>query len=222
MRLRFAPLLLLATVPAVPASADETPPDVMEVATKYLNALSGKGADSDKDLLLGGISMEAELLELTSWKIRSKDPVRREQGSLATVTRDVRELDALASHALDKVLAPGGADETVTALTKEQAAKLMKPTKDKALQCQKAFPVLSYVLRMNKEIYWQPLNPMRKILAQAGDSGTYNVEVYRFSIDSSETANPAPRHWPLRVVRFRTDKIDTGWKILPASDWSIE
>jgi hypothetical protein len=223
MRLCFAALFLLATVPA---SAQETPPDVMEVATKYLNALAGKGGDADKDLLLGGISMEAELLELTSWAIHSKDPARKEQGNLATVTREVRDLDALASHALDKVVAAGGsgggAGETVVALTKEQAAKLMKPTQDKALQCAKTFPVLSYVLRMNKEIYWQPLNPMRKILAQAGSSGSYTVEVYRFVIESSESANPTPRQWPLRVVRFRTDKLDTGWKVLPASDWSIE
>jgi hypothetical protein len=222
MRLCFASLFLLATIPAVPASAEEPPPDVMEVATKYLNALAGKGGDADKDLLLGGISMEAELLELTSWEIRSKDGVRREQGNLATVTREVRELDALASHALDKVMAAGGAGETVVALTREQAAKLMKPTQDKALRCEKAFPVLAYVLRMNKEIYWQPANPMRQILAQAGASGAYAVEVYRFIIESSESANPTPRKWPLRVVRFRTDKIDTGWRILTASDWSVE
>ena len=27
---------------------------------------------------------------------------------------------------------------------------------------------------------------------------------------------------PLRVLRFRGPKLDTGWKILPASDWSAE
>jgi len=225
MRLRFASLCLLSELLAWPAWAQETPPEVMDVATKYLNALAGKGADADKDLLLGGISMEAELLELTGWEIHSRDPARKEQGNLANVTKQVRELDSLASHALDKVAGgagAGGAGETVVAVSREQAAKLMKPTQDKAAQCEKAFPVLAYVLRMNKEIYWQPLNPMRKILAQAGGAGSYTVEVHRFVIESRESANPTPRQWPLRVVRFRTDKIDTGWKILPASDWSIE
>ncbi|HUB09710.1 MAG TPA: hypothetical protein VMB50_22080 [Myxococcales bacterium] len=194
----------------------------MDVATKYLNALAGQGGDSGKELLLGGVSMEAELLQLTSFEIRSRDPVRKEQGSLATVKRQVRELDALANHALDKVAAAGGSGETVGALTREQATKLLKPTQEKALQFEKTFPVLAYVLRMNKEIYWHPLNPMRKILAQAGDAGTYTVVVYRFVIESRESGSAAPRQWPLRVVRFRTDKIDTGWKVLPASDWSIE
>jgi hypothetical protein len=222
MRLCFAWLLFLATIPAVPALGEETPPDVMAVATRYMDSLTGKGSERDKELLLGGVSMEAGLLELTRWNIHSRDPVRKEQGSLASVTREVQELDALASRALDKVVGGGDSDETVVAVTKEQAAKLMKPTKDKALQFQKEFPVLAYVLRMNKEIYWQPSNPMRLLLAQAGGSGKYAVEVYRFIIESSESANPAPRQWPLRVVRFRTDAFDTGWKILPASDWSVE
>jgi hypothetical protein len=222
LRLRFASLLFLAAIPAVPALGEETPPEVMEVATKYLNALAGKGSESDKELLLGGVSMEAGLLQFTRWNIYSKDPVRREHGSLVTVTRKVRELDKLASHALGNEAGAGGSGDTVEAVTKEQAAKLLKPTQEKALQFQKEFPVLAYVLRMNKEIYWQPANPMRQILAQAGASGAYAVEVYRFIIESSESANPTPRKWPLRVVRFRTDKIDPGWRILTASDWSVE
>lgn len=221
-RLRLASLLFLAAVPAVPAVGEETPPQVMEVATKYLNALAGKGSEKDKEVLLGGVSMEAGLLQFTRWDINSKDPVRREQGSLATVTRKVKEIDKLARHALDAEAGGGGSGDTVEAVSKEQAAKLLKPTKEKALQFEKEFPVLAYVLRMNKEIYWQPANPMRQLLAQAGVSGTYAVEVYRFIIESTESANPTPRKWPLRVVRFRTDKIDTGWRILTASDWSVE
>ena len=27
---------------------------------------------------------------------------------------------------------------------------------------------------------------------------------------------------PLRVVRFKSQKLDTGWKILPASDWNAD
>ncbi len=222
MRLRFASLLFLATLPAVPALGEESPPEVMDVATKYLNALAGKGSESDKEVLLGGVSMEAGLLQFTHWSIYSKDPVRREHGSLATVTRKVREIDTLASHALSAEAGGEGSGDTVVAVSKEQAAKLIKPTHEKALQFQKEFPVLAYVLRMNKEIYWQPSNPMRLLLSQAGASGSYAVEVYRFIIESSESGNPAPRKWPLRVVRFRTDKIDTGWRILSASDWSVE
>ncbi len=224
-RLRLASLLFVTAIPAipaVPALGEETPPEVMEVAMKYLNALAGKGPESDREVLLGGVSMEAGLLQFTKWTINSKDPVRREQGSLATVTRKVKEIDKLARHALDAEAGGGGSGDTVEAVSKEQATKLLKPTQEKAREFQKEFPVLAYVLRMNKEIYWQPANPMRQLLAQAGASGTYAVEVYRFIIESSETANPAPRKWPLRVVRFRTDKIDTGWRILSASDWSVE
>jgi hypothetical protein len=223
VRLRFASLLFLAAIPAVPALGEETPPDVMEVATKYLNALAGKGSESDKEVLLGGVSMEAGLLQFTKWTIFSKDPVRQERGSLATVTRKVKEIDRLASHALEaEAGGGGGSGDTVVAVSKEQAAKLIKPTQEKAREFQKEFPVLAYVLRMNKEIYWQPANPMRLLLTQAGASGSYAVEVHRFIIESSESANPTPRKWPLRVVRFRTDKIDTGWRILTASDWSVE
>jgi hypothetical protein len=41
-------------------------------------------------------------------------------------------------------------------------------------------------------------------------------------VTSVEGAAKTPREWPLRVVRFKSEKVDSGWKILPASDWNAE
>ena len=39
---------------------------------------------------------------------------------------------------------------------------------------------------------------------------------------SFEGPRKVPRSWGLKVMRFETDTLDTGWKVLPASDWSAE
>ena len=39
-------------------------------------------------------------------------------------------------------------------------------------------------------------------------------------VESKEGPRQQSRKWPLRVVRFHSDAVDTGWKILPASDWN--
>jgi hypothetical protein len=39
---------------------------------------------------------------------------------------------------------------------------------------------------------------------------------------SKEGPAKQPREWPMRVLRFKAGKIDTGWKVLPASDWNID
>jgi hypothetical protein len=63
---------------------------------------------------------------------------------------------------------------------------------------------------------------MRAVLAKAGDKGKYSIEVHRWMVLSKEGPAKQPREWPLRVLRFKSGKIDTGWKILPASDWNAE
>ena len=115
-----------------------------------------------------------------------------------------------------------GDDLKMTEVSAEQAAKLLAPTKARATAFQKSHTVLSYVLRTGKEVYWHPKNPMRAVLAKAGTQGKYTIEVHRWTISTTEGPAKTPREWPLRVVRFKSQKIDTGWKILPASDWNAD
>ena len=98
----------------------------------------------------------------------------------------------------------------------------MKPTQDKSNRFTKTYPVLAKVMRVGKEVYWHPKNPMRPILAKAGSTGHYTVDLYRFVIESKEGPRQVPRQWPLRILRFKTNKVDTGWKVLPASDWNAD
>jgi hypothetical protein len=206
-------------------AAEEAPPEVMQVAKAYLDALTGAGNDGARDLLLGGVTMNAQLFVLENWKILDKEPLRKEDGDLAGAVRSMNELDKAARQALTKVINSGGGggdDLQMTELSQEDAVKLMKPTQEKALKFQKGFPVLSYVMRVGKEVYWHPKNPMRGVLAKAGSSGRYQVEVHRFLIETREGPRQVPRKWPLRVLRFKTGKMDTGWKILPASDWNAD
>jgi hypothetical protein len=63
---------------------------------------------------------------------------------------------------------------------------------------------------------------MRPLLAKSGKSGKFTLELYKFLVVTKEGPRQTPREWPLRVLRFKTAKIDTGFKILPASDWNAE
>jgi hypothetical protein len=209
---------------AAPAFAEEAPPEVMSVAKTYLDALSGAGNEGGKDLLLGGVTMNAQLFVLENWKILSKEPVRKEQGELGPAVKSMNELDRAGRQALTKAITSGGSgdDLQVMQLSQEEATKLMKPTQDRAIKFQKNFPVLAYVLRVNKEVYWHPKNPMRTVLAKAGTNGKYDVEVHRFAIETREGPRQVPRQWPLRILRFKSAKLDTGWKVLPASDWNAD
>jgi hypothetical protein len=107
-------------------------------------------------------------------------------------------------------------------VSEEDAKKLMAPTREKAAKFVKTFPTLAYVTRVGKEVYFHPKNPMRPVLAKAGKTGQFNLELYTFTVVSKEGPRQQPREWPLRVLRFKTPKIDTGWRILPASDWNAE
>ena len=46
---------------------------------------------------------------------------------------------------------------------------------------------------------------------------TYVLEVHRFQIEEKDGGSA--RIWPLRVLRVTSKTYDSGWKILPASDW---
>ncbi|PZR14016.1 MAG: hypothetical protein DI536_11915 [Archangium gephyra] len=208
---------------ALPALAQDDA-DAKKVAETYLNALSGTGDEAGKDLLLGGVTMNAQLFILENWKIKSKDPVRKEEGDLAHAVQLMSALDKSGRTALTKLMGVEsvGDDLKMTEVGPDEAAKLLAPTKERAAEFAKYHAVLSYALRVGKEVYWHPKNPMRAVLSKAGTKGKYSVEVHRWTITTVEGPSKQVRDWPLRVIRFKSQNIDTGWKILPASDWNAE
>lgn len=220
MRRLLAPPLLLAAWPVI--AGEKAPPEVRKIAETYLKALTGEGDDSGRSLLLGGATTNAQLAELENWRIASEDPVRREQGELANALQLMNELDEAGRAALNQVLGSTGTQLGLTQISQAEAARLEAPTREKAQHFDHSFPVLAFVTRVGKDVYWNPKNPARAMLANAGKSGPYSLELYLFHVETKEGPRQVPREWPLRVLRFKTAKLDTGWKILPASDWNAE
>jgi hypothetical protein len=212
--MNFSPLLLLLSSFAVeePASAAEA----------YLKALAGTGDDRARELLLGGATMDAQLSSLENWRIVSKEPLQTEEGDLRIVFQLISDLDRAARVASREMLngQTKGTDFSVSELSQADAAKLLLPTQERAQRLTKAYPLLAHVARVGKEIYWHPKNPIRPLLAKAGKQGKYSLQFQRFKIETLEGPRQVAHNWPLRVLRFRTHALDTGWKILPASDWS--
>lgn len=198
--------------------------DAKKVAETYLNALTGNGDEAGKDLLLGGVTMNAQLFTLENWNLKSKDPVKKEEADVGHAVGMMNDLDKAGRKALTKLMGAEqvGDDLKMTEVSKEDAEKMLKPTREKAAAFLKAHPVLAYAMRVGREVYWHPKNPMRPLLAKAGTSGKYTLEIHRWTVLSVEGPAKTPREWPLRVVRFKAGKLDTGWKILPASDWNAE
>jgi hypothetical protein len=194
------------------------------VARAYLDALIGTGDDAARETLLGGVTMNASIATIGSWKILAEDPVRKESASLLTASQLMTDLDKSGRATLAALLNQSGAvsnDIQVRELSESEANRLLAPTKERASRFFRTLPVLAYVARVSKPVYWHPKNPIRPLLAQAGTDGTYSLEVYRMTIESLEGPRKEVRRWPLRVLRFTTSKgFDTGWKILPASDWN--
>lgn len=198
--------------------------DAKRVAQTYLNALTGTGDEAGKDLLLGGVTMNAQLFSLENWEFKSKDPVKKEESDLAHAVAMMNDLDKAGRSALTKLMGMDqvGDDLQMTEVSQADATKLLGPTREKAAAFNKAHGVLAYVLRVGKEVYWHPKNPMRAVVQKAGTQGKYTIEVHRWVILSKEGAAKTPREWPLRVVRFKSGKVDSGWTVLPASDWNAE
>lgn len=216
-------LSLCAVVSAAPVLAqDDAEPK--KVAETYLNALTGSGDEAGKDLLLGGVTMNAQLFALDNWQFKSKDPVKKEESDLTHAVQAMNDLDKAGRSALTRLMGMDqvGDNLTMTEVSQADATRMLGPTREKAAAFTKAHPTLSYVMRVGKEVYWHPKNPMRAVVAKAGIAGKYSIEVHRWTVLSKEGPAKQPREWPLRVVRFRAGKIDTGWKILPASDWNAE
>jgi hypothetical protein len=219
-RSAFVLLLLSTGSSSDPASQAEA----VKAAEAYLSALSGTGDDRARELLLGGVTMDAQMSSLENWRIVSKQPLQTEVGDLGHAVQLMEDLDGSGHQALRRMM-NGQAKASgmkVTELSQADAATLLAPTKEKAERFSKAYPVLAYVARVGKELYWHPKNPIRSLLAKAGKRGTYSLQLERFKIESREGPGQVPREWPLRVLRFRSDNLETGWKILPASDWSTD
>jgi hypothetical protein len=221
--MRTAALLLLV-LPTV-ACAQETPPPVQRAAEAYLTALSATGDDTGRELLLGGVTLDARLAAVDNWRIVHRDYVKKETGSLKTANTLVADLDKAGRRTLAALLKSGGSsdDVAVVELTKEEASRLLAPMKQRNEAFLTTLPLLAYVARVGKEVYWHPKNPIRPLLQQAGTDGTYSLDVYHFTVETTEGPRKETRQWPLRIVRFTTSGgLDTGWKVLPASDWSPE
>lgn len=204
------------------ASANEQA--AKKVAIAYLEAASGQGDESGKELLLGGATMTAQLFSLENWRIVSKEPVRKEEGDLSVAVGRMRELDQAGRSAISK-LSGKKADADgleMLELSQAEAVKLLGPTRQKADLFTQKHPVLSYATRVGKDVYWHPKNPMRAVLGRSGGKGRYTIELHLWQIETREGPRQVPRVWPLRVLRFTAGGLDTGWKVLPASDWNAE
>jgi len=208
---------------SAPALADDAA-DAKKVAETYLNALTGSGDEAGKDLLLGGVTMNAQLFTLDNWELQKME-AKHEDGDLPHAIAMMNDLDKAGRKALTKLLGAErvGDDLQVTEVSKADAEKLLKPTLERTLAFQKSHPELAYVTRVGKEVYWHPKNPMRPLLAKAqGQGAKYSLDRYTWQVLTKEGPAKTPRTWPLRVVRFKAGKLDTGWKVLPASDWNAE
>jgi hypothetical protein len=152
-------------------------------------------------------------------------------GEVADLNGYVTAIDKAGREALASMLG-GGPGATagdpdgmgMQEISAEDAQKILAPTKAKAAAFNNSHPVFAYVARVDKQVYWHPKNPFRKLLADSGAKGKYTIDIDHFFIETVEGAHEDKnvRKWPLRVVRFQANGQDTGLKILPASDWNAE
>ncbi|MBN2360383.1 MAG: hypothetical protein JXR83_13095 [Deltaproteobacteria bacterium] len=193
--------------------------EVQKIAEAYLNALSGKGGESAREYLLGGVTLSAELVTVPNWKIVKRERVKVEEANLADAVKEMKAYDAKGRKMIQELLKLAG-DNEIREITKEQAEKIMKPTEAERRRFMEKFPLFAIVARIDRDVYWHPKNPWRVLLDKLGTKGDYRLEFHRFEIE--EIDHGKKRVWPLRILRMQTQKFDTGYKILPASDWDPE
>lgn len=216
-----------ATVTSQPVPLG-TQDDARKVADAYLLALTEQGDDHGRDALLGGATLNARLESLSNAKVVAREPLQVEQGELEDVTRHMEAMDMEGRRALARVMGggPGGGPDPegldVAVLSGLQADRLLAPTREKAAQFKQCHPVFAALARVDKELYWHPKNPVRRLLVETGSTGKYQLEFHLFRVETVEGREKTARVWPLRVVRLRTSRVDTGWRVVPASDWNAE
>lgn len=225
--MRFLPVALVCVSCASGPSARGAPAenaeaDARAAAEQYLNAVSGKGAESGLDLLLGGATTNARLFSLDNWEIVSVEPARHEDGDVAAVAQAVDAVDVASRDALAGLVgtATGAEDgSAVQQLSPQEAQQVMAPTQASADRLKAAHPLIASVLRVGQPVFFHPKNPARPLLT---GSGAYALDVRGYEIESKEGPRKVARRWKLAVVRFTSATVDTGWKVLPAADWNAE
>jgi len=219
------PATAASPAPKAPSPAAHAVPLTDEpgkLATSYLRALAGDKDQGARELLLGGLTLTAEEVTLSSWRIVKRDPVQVEDAQVKEAIAELRRLDEAGRKTLSAVVQTAEDDVELTSISQEQAEKIMQPTHEAAKKFQAKFPVFSYCARVGKDVYWHPANPWRSVvIPQLGDEGAYHLELHMFHVEET-TKGKEPRVWPLRVLRIQTKKWDSGYKILPASDWDPE
>lgn len=178
--------------------------DPKTLAEKYLVALGDGHDQSGKDYLLGGLTLDAVTASALLPELAGQSPKRVEDGSLKDAAEAVSALDS-ATASLDE-------------LSLADAKRLVEKTKALQKTFAKKLPVFADVIRVDRPLYWNKRNPMRVLLEEAGREGTYHLEYVPFTAKSRDSDGKT-KTWPLRIVRFKSGTIDTGWKVLPASEW---
>lgn len=210
---------LALVLAAAPAKKEETP---QQIAEKYLAALADPKKAQGKDYLLGGVTLDAKDAKAIGPKIVAKAEPRVEEGQVADLTTAVDALDKAGLALLEEGAALGGAGDPKKEVNVEQARKMAEKTKQLRKDLIAKYPVFSDIIRADKMIYWHPKNPARVALKKAEGAGSYKVEYVGFTVESKDTPKDKARQWPLRVVRIKTDKEDSGWRVLGASGWDPE
>jgi hypothetical protein len=210
--------------PGQPSSRGDTAPaDAAEdaaardVATRYLKALDGSGTEEARATLLGGLTLTAEEFTIPNWKIIGHEK-KVEEKSLIGAVSAMKRLDQTGHEALTEIMNLGDEEEEVVAVSQEQAVQMMAPTRVAAKRFLAEVPVFAYCARAGKDVYWHPDNPWRKVVEKLSNDGAYQLTLHLYSIEERE-AGRAPRIWPLRVLRLKTASFDSGYRVLPASDW---
>jgi len=190
-----------------------------EVALGYLKALAGAGDDAAREFLLGDVTLTAGDFKIPNFKIQSREKAKIEIKSLKEALQAMRRVDAVGETALNNIMTAAeiGDELTMATVTQEQANIMMEPAKRETETFLKAFPIFAICARADRDVYWNPSNPWREVTNALGESGKYKLEFHQFNI--LERKADKARIWPLRVLRIRTKDYDSGWKILPASDW---
>jgi hypothetical protein len=211
--------LLLAALCLSAAPAKDEP---QQIAEKYLKALSDPKAQAGKDHLLGGASLDAKSAVVFAPKITARAETRVEEGAVADLAAAVDALDKAGLALLEDSSMLAGVSDPKAGVDVEKARKMAEKTKQLRKDLVTKYPVFSDVIRADRTLYWHPKNPARLILQKAQKSGQYKVEYIAFTVESKDTAKDKAHTWPLRIVRIKTEGNDTGWKVLPASDWDPE
>jgi hypothetical protein len=221
----FAAAPAAAPAPAKDATAKDQKKaeDPQQIAEKYLAALADPKKAQGKDYLLGGASLDAKAASVTGPKIVSKAEPRMEEGQVSDLKTAVDALDKAGLALLEEGAALGGTGGgEKKEVNLDHARKMAEKTKQLRKELVTKFPVFSDVIRVDKMIYWHPKNPARLLLQKSDPAGTYKVDYIAYTVESKDTAKDKARQWPLRLVKIKTDSVDTGWKVLPASEWDPE